>query len=322
MSDLIDLLQEIGLEDIRPNGEEIHARCPAHERILGYRERIPRHWSLNIGTGQHHCFSCEYGGSLVKLTMDQTGLGLWEATRLIHSYDVEFDRHDHDDDYQHDELSERDPIEELASLFTAIQQREGFWRRHFSPVPTTKLRYRGITVQAAEDYELRWDCQTAEWIFAIAGRSGLLAGWQRKYGDQVRNQPTGVRKSEYLFGLDRLDATRAIVVESPLDVVYLHTLGHRYSAVSSFGANVSDAQMELLAASNVLSVVLALDNDDAGQKGTQSLLERGWHRRLPLFLFDYGDATGKDPGELSVDEIERGLAQAKRVPARRRTSAR
>jgi DNA primase len=111
-----------------------------------------------------------------------------------------------------------------------------------------------------------------------------------------------------------------LLVESPLDVCYIHSLGsvHRYSAVASYGANVSDAQLELIRKSGATSLVLALDNDLAGLEGTRSVLERAAQKHIPTYLFDYGLCLGKDPGEMDWDQIKRGLAEAKLVPARRR----
>jgi hypothetical protein len=197
----------------------------------------------------------------------------------------------------------------------ALMQREAIWRRFSPHPPMAVLRYRGISEAAAEDYDIRWDRDAAQWILPITHHAGVLLGWQRKHGDQIQMQPMGVERG--LFGLDRLRSHRAILVESPLDCAFLHTLGFRYAAVSSFGANVSDAQLDLICRSNVTELMLALDNDLAGLEGARSILERGVQNQLPTYVFDYALSLAKDPGEMEKSEIDAGLANAQLVPPKR-----
>jgi DNA primase len=320
------VLNEIGIEDIYIDGDEVHARCYDHERRTGQREHRPRHWSINATTGLHHCFSCEWSGSsLVRLVMEVKGVGLWEATRLVNDHRVEFDpaaqNGDGDyygDDERHEHIS---GPEELRQIFD---------QRYDAEIPERALKKRHLTQQACTDYEVRFD-GVSGWALPIFDQQSTLDGWQVKPGGTLkpwiepepwRQLPDGtmdgVHTSEHLFGFDRLDATTVIMVESPLDVVYLHSLGHPFSAVASFGSHVSDAQMRLLVNSYTVSLVLALDNDESGWTGMRSIIDRGWHKTIPLHVFDYGYATGKDPGELTAEQIEYGLAHAQWVPKRRR----
>ena len=50
-----DLLEYLGVEDIRPLGMEVQARCPMHEKRTGEQELRTDHWSINRGSGAHHC---------------------------------------------------------------------------------------------------------------------------------------------------------------------------------------------------------------------------------------------------------------------------
>jgi DNA primase len=65
MSGLLSLLEDIGIESLHPDGDEIWGRCPAHP----HRECNPHHWSISRTKLVSHCFSCGYGGSLVRLVM-------------------------------------------------------------------------------------------------------------------------------------------------------------------------------------------------------------------------------------------------------------
>jgi DNA primase len=70
--------------------------------------------------------------------------------------------------------------------------------------------------------------------------NGKLWGWQEKGKRYFRNVPEGVRKGHTLFGIREFPAdSPAVLVESPLDVARLYTVGYR-NAVSSFGAGVTD----------------------------------------------------------------------------------
>ena len=52
--DVQRLLERLKL-DTKRDGSELVAKCPAHE------DRKPS-WSINANSGQHHCFSCGWGG--------------------------------------------------------------------------------------------------------------------------------------------------------------------------------------------------------------------------------------------------------------------
>lgn len=283
-----DLLEQIGVEDLQPRENEIGGRCPLHEKRTGERELHPRHFFVNRSTGAFHCFSCEYGGSLVKLIMDLTKLGLWDAHQLVRQFDVDLDS----------EEQVWEPPVPSADLKTKLAA--------FGPPPTRAIERRHLTSESIERYGVRWDYEESAWIFPIYGPTGELWGWQTKNPAWVRNRPPGIRKSLTLFGIE-VPRTNlyTVLVESPLDVVFLDGLG--YPAVASFGAGVSDAQMRLII-EHFDELTLALDNDDAGRKEIHRLLDSRWHHRIPIGIFNYADTHGKDPGELTPDEVHAGLA--------------
>lgn len=290
---LEDLLYQIGIEDLRSQGDEILGRCPEHERRTGKREQRPRHWSINRRTGQHHCFSCEYKGSLVRLVIERTGLGVWEAHKLLRQHDVDLVSESHWEDWEPPQSA--DVEESLHS---------------FSFPPRRSLEHRNLTIHAATRYDLRWDYEDSEWVLPIHGPVGELWGFQSK-GENVRNHPPGVKKSRTLFGLHLLEQDethQVLLVESPLDVVYLYGLG--FNAIASYGSSVSDRQMYLIV-EHFESVILALDSDTAGIKGTRRILEDHWHHRLPITIFNYQHAPGrKDPGECSPGEVAKAVDDA------------
>ena len=285
-----DLLEHIGVEDIRSLGVEVRGRCPMHEKRTGEREHRPDHWSINRRTGAHHCFSCEYSGSLTRLIMDVAQTNLWDAHRLIREFDVNL---------SDDEAPWAPPVGMVIESRLA----------EFGPVPPRALERRRLTPQACDRYQLRWDYEEAAWVIPIFSPGGEKWGWQTK-GVDIRNHPPGIKKGRTLFGLDVLVWNRPLLVESPLDVAYLDTLG--IPAVAAFGCQVSDMQMKLLV-ERCDRLTLALDDDRAGRAEMRRLLKEKWHHRIPMTVFNYQGLSGKDPGELSPAEVRKGLEYA--VPA-------
>jgi DNA primase len=282
-----DLLDHIGIEDIRPLGEEIQARCPLHEKRTGEREHRPDHWSINRTTGLSHCFSCEYSANLIRLIMDMTGIGLWDAHRLIRTFDVELGRME--------ETPWEPPLQEVETHL-----------KDFVFPPARAIERRRLTPQAIDRYQLRWDNEDMGWVIPILSPTGEKWGWQVK-GDDIRNHPPGIKKSRTLFGFNLLRANHAVLVESPLDVAYLDTFN--VPAVAVFGCQVSDLQLKLLI-ERVDRITLALDNDKAGVRETRRILKEKWHHRIPISVFNYAGMKGKDPGELTPPEVLKGVQTA------------
>ena len=285
-----DLLDAIGVEDIRPLGEEVQARCPLHEKRTGQREHRPDHWSINRISGAHHCFSCEYSGSLTRLIMDLAEVGLWEAHQMLRQYDVELGE------------IEDQPWEPPV---TAMLERS---LEDFALPPTRVIARRHLTLESVNRYRLRWDADDDAWVIPIFSPTGENWGWQTKSHDRVRNYPPGIKRSRTLFGIQVLRSTsQAVLVESPLDAVYLDSLD--IPALAAFGCNVSDHQMRLIV-ERVDNLILALDNDKPGRAEMHRLVDAKWHHRLPMQIFNYGSAPGKDPGEMAPAEITRGIEKS------------
>ena len=285
-----DLLDALGVEDIRPMGVEVQGRCPGHEKRTGERERRPDHWSINRISGAHHCFSCEYSGSLVRLIMDVSGVGLWDAHQMMRQFDVELGGIE--------DTAWEPPVS--SYLADEIQK--------FDLPPTSAMRRRHLTDEAVRHFRIRWDIEEAAWVFPIMGPTGETWGYQTKSRDRIRNNPPGIKKGRTLFGLSMLTSTNTVtLVESPLDAAYLHTQG--ISAVAAFGCNISDQQMRLII-ERCDELVLALDNDKPGLAEMRRLLNERWHHRIPTRIFNYYGNKGKDPGELPPDDIRYGVDQA------------
>jgi DNA primase len=98
-----------------------------------------------------------------------------------------------------------------------------------------------------------------------------------------------------------------IVVESPLDVIRLASVGFP-GGVAVYGCIVSDAQFNLIRGGQ--RVIFAMDNDKAGNEATRDLLHRAKEVGLECWFFNYSQTDMKDVGGMSQAEIVWGLENA------------
>lgn len=308
--DVAGLLLELGLRDVEQREDEVFALCPEPS----HDDRRAGSWSLNVVSGDFYCFACGFAGSLARLVALQRRMVLktrgpegeliydldaahrWLQER-INSLEGAAERLA-DLRYERDRPDAAPPMgEERLALFDAPPERE--------------LNRRQLTPEAAEQYGVLWDTRKKAWILPIRNpRTTELWGWQLKGKDEFRNHPPGVRKSDTVFGLDCFQGERAVLVESPLDAVRLASAGVE-GGLATYGAAYSRAQLSLIC-DVADELVVALDNDAAGQKAAYEIL-KDYSRQIDLLFLDYsvlGDV--KDVGDSPHDaDIRKAVARAK-----------
>lgn len=305
LTDVAEVLAELGIDSReiprKDGGSEYQARCPWHHEGTKHDEHPS--WSINADTAAFICYGCGWSGGLPELVYRVAGLEDYNAALawLRGRYRFDAERI----------LARIKP--EPVTRHVPTPMTEARLRAYDEP-PQWALEARRISTFSASRYEVRWDPRREAWILPIRDtHDGALLGWQVKGQKDrfFRNLPVGVPKSTTLFGVDHLNGKGIVlVVESPLDAVYLYELGYR--AVATYGAKVSTAQMGLLA-DRTEGIVLALDNDDAGWKAAHALVGIGkrrgtdWSRVMPIWLLDWGpvrfeDGGPKDLGDLDPDE--------------------
>jgi len=119
-----------------------------------------------------------------------------------------------------------------------------------------------------------------------------------------KNLP-GFNKSNFLYNYGKacpyIEDSRAIIlVEGQGDVLRCYEAGINNS-VGLFGCSLSDLQEFLIQKLNPKNIVLALDNDEAGQKGKEKIKSR---LENYFNIIDINLPDGKDIGDLSVSEID------------------
>lgn len=281
--DVLGILQTLGVQVVREQGDELVALCPGHKARTGHEDAHPS-WSINQTTYAHHCFSCGYSGNLSSLYRDMLG----EVPE-----DLEW------------ELTKQSVQSSLQPKQEVVKELDGpvineWTLKNYAPIPEKLMELRRLKRDALDKYEVRWDKEGKTWVLPIRSSVGTLMGYQFRQKGGFINYPTDLKKSECLFGFPQLaDEDIITLVESPLDAVRLYGLG--IPALSSFGAHVS-APQALLLARNYRRVVVALDNDAAGHRGAESLLRRFQGQAVVPIKFSYRGLHAKDPGDVEDDD--------------------
>jgi len=299
LDEMTEVLSRLDIEVIGNRGDEIQAHCPAHIERTGKEDRNPS-WYINADSGVHNCFSCGWKGSLYSLVSYVTGTDYDKATEWLGSSDgllAKFNRITREAQAKIEEPSRI--TESMMSAFTSV--------------PLEVAKSRGLSVVDCDVYGVRWDDRNNNWIIPIRDPiSNKLLGWQEKGHDRryFKNVPSGVKKAVTLFGYHQYRRGDMIVVESPLDVVRLASLGIA-GGVATYGAIVSHPQFNMIRGAD--RIIFAMDNDDAGRASSKALLSMCYEFGAEAWFFDYGNLDVKDVGGMSLDEIQSGLANAKHM---------
>lgn len=291
--DLATVLQTAGVELTRISEREITGRCPVHIRTVGREDRSPS-WSINASSGLWICFSCGARGTLSSLLRELSGDESISAQQFLINAGMQ-------------RLTSSGESEEVPVLVN----RDAFFQ--FERVSNRRCAGRNLDPDIVHRFGVRWNPQHKSWAIPIISPLGQLQGWQEKKPGWVRNYPVGVKKGLTLFGVERVRSSTIVVVESPLDVVRFAGVFDKPNAVASFGATVSYEQMRLL--THIANrVIIAMDNDEAGMAANKYIYKCLDTPRRGLRWWNYNGCSAKDIGEMTDDEIERGLATATVLP--------
>jgi hypothetical protein len=299
--DVPKCLHELGIEVTRMVNEEAAAACPAHYERTG-KERSIGDWSVNTESGEHNCFSCGFRGNFVSLVQFVLKCSLEDAVLWVKARGS-IDRAKKilygAGEYVQNLKDEPEIVITEADLAL------------YDQVPEWACDNRDLDPKAVDFYGILWDSKKDRWITPIRHpETHRLMGWQEKGEEHrfFRNYPREVKKATTLFGVREFAKHRpstAILVESPLDCPRIFTAGvdpEDALAVSSFGAWVSDDQLDVLVMLGVRLLICALDNDPDGIKAADEMRKRV-RGRMRLRYWNYADSDAKDPGDQSDEEI-------------------
>lgn len=290
------VLDTLGVEYVSSYGDEIRGYCPAHKARTGKDDRNPS-WYINAETGAHICFSCQFKGSTVSLVSNIKGIDFDEAREwLVEGGELT-------------ELFER-AINKPKEAFEEVIYISEASLAAFTTPPEHALKARGLSAEACAKHEVLWDRRRELWIIPQRELgTGKLLGWQEKgfSNRYFKNYPVGVKKSECLFGYQQYSDGNMIVVESPLDVVRLESIGIS-GAVAVYGSQVSDKQLAFIR--NADRIIFAMDSDHAGVVASNKMLKATQYLDFEAWFFNYDHTDMKDVGGMSKTEVLHGIDSA------------
>lgn len=300
IDEMRDTLSRLNIEVVNERGDEIQAHCVAHKERTGHEDRNPSFW-INSDSGAFICFSCQWKGNLYTLVSYVEGIDIEQAQSWVGTDSNMMAR------FQRVTGTHKEAprIEEPTVIHESMLQA-------FVPVPEAALRSRGLTAEAAAKYGILWNRLENNWVIPIREPiNAALIGWQEKgYDRRFFKNMSRVKKSEALFGYNVYKGGTMIVVESPLDVVRLESVGVS-GGVAIMGATISETQLKLLSSAD--RVMFALDNDDAGRAASRSMFNRCFGSNIEAWFFNYDNTDMKDVGAMSKDEIEWGIKHARHI---------
>lgn len=172
------------------------------------------------------------------------------------------------------------------------------------------MKQRGFNERALNIAQCRTNYNIAyPFIFPILD-NGEFKGWvgrtMNKYVEKKRKYlyNDGFRKRDTLCG--NYEQNKVVFIcEGFMDYLSLRTRGHLKNVVAILGWHISDEQVQKLKDKGVTTVVSALDNDSAGNKGTE-YLKQFFH----VIRFVYPDGI-KDAGEMSEQQLKTAIRRTK-----------
>lgn len=297
-NEMEEVLERLNIEVVSINGDEITAHCPAHFERTGKIDNNPS-WFINARSGKHICFSCHFKGGLNTLIKYCAGEEYEDVGQWLNFGERNLSK-------RFEKLMRPAPVVEKAT----VEVTESMLSAFTSP-PTSELLKRGLTSTAADYYGLLWNPLHESWIIPLREPVGnKLIGWQEKWAHERRfiNFPKGLSKASSLFGYEHYEEQDMLVVESPLDVVRLASVGF-LGGVAVCGSIISRDQINLIRSAE--RIIVAMDNDKAGREASEHLLDMGKNMGFDCWFFNYSETDQKDVGGMSKAEIEFGIKNAK-----------
>jgi len=293
-----DVLTHYGLmegtqEKPSKHGMELRLKCPFHE------DKTPS-LSINAETGKFHCFGCHAkGGDIVDFVVSKEDISAGDRTKsrrqaalLIQDW--------------FGVTSDATPAPQLPAAAEIPPAAKGETPPHEEPdgpinppltftfkhldMRHTYLKDRGLSDATIEFFGLGHHTgkgimhnricipihDTQGHLVAYAGRWPADTGWPE--GSQKYALPPGFKKSAVLFNLHRAreHATDGLIVVEGFFTVFEFFQRGRKNVVALMGSSMSAAQERLIVETVGPKgrVLLALDNDEAGRRGSEDALKR------------------------------------------------
>ena len=258
--DIEQTLNDLGLPPAQWGAEYVKVACP-----FGDHENDDKSPGLGVlqETGRWQCFKGCGGGDMESLIMRVRGCTVVEARRwlLVRGGEIEYGV----DSYLLVESEKAGPYE-LERVFRAD------YGRQTGDKTASYILERGFVQDTLTKWGFRYDQESPAIVMPLYEDTGEhMVGVIRR---EIPGYPLmekymvspGCKKARFLYGawMHPRNTGVVILVEGPLDAVWLHQLGFT-SAVAVMGALLSAAQARILPRLGQ-TVIVAADNDDAGRE--------------------------------------------------------
>jgi Toprim-like len=297
-----DAVQALGVQLVSTNSVNLKGYCPVHHLTKGRPDAHPS-WYIHSATGAWFCFSCHARGSLSHL-IEQLGGDADGVAELV--FDVAAKKaRDIGGDGGDGGRDPEKPVQYVSERLFAK-----------NPYPHTEaLERRDLTLDVAKLLNIRWDRKGMCWLLPVYDFGARLLGWQEKSAGYFNNYPTEIKKSHSLFGYQAVRQAKTVVlVESQLDAARLYR--YDVEALALMGSDLSRAQAEAVERLRPTLVVIAMDNDKAGDGAAAIATQRLKSLGVTVAYFRYPkDSRGLDPGELESDDLTHGVSHASLYPS-------
>ena len=256
------------LHTIKPAYNNIQFSCPAHKHG---QEKKPSCGMLvvdkgNSPAGTVHCFACGYTATLtefISLCFGYQDGGVFGNKWIKANYRTDLMQKKRQVTF---EINRRKKAkEELPTISDELLDTLRYTHSY--------MYKRWLNDEIIDKFDIGYDKSDNTITFPVSNFKGEVKWIQtRNVNYKFYKIPEGIVKTDYLYGAHECieaGATEVYIVESPLNALTLWKYGKH--AVALFGTGGGN-QYQLLAELPARHYILALDNDDAGVKGTQLII--------------------------------------------------
>jgi DNA primase len=259
--------------------------CPFHNN-----HRTPA-GEVQKDSGMFFCFSCQKSADLIELVMHTSGRTYFESARYIKSKEKITNLVD-------DINRSLVVVEEFKEFDTSILKRL-YDNLVQQDRPKSYFKSRNIKMDSCSKFLLGYSEKRDMVTVPVHSPDGLPIGFVGRSieGKDFKNTP-GLPKGKTLFNLHRVKKSDIVyVVESSFDAIRLDQVN--IPAVATLGANVSNAQIELLQ-KYFNNIIVVADNDEAGGNMKDRIVERLTSRVSVIKL----NSQYKDIGDMSDEDLK------------------
>ena len=322
--DVRDLLESTGVKNLSESSGQISFSCPGPDHFHGDHSPSAR---MNARTTAWLCFGCGQRGNAITFLAWHKGLSETVARRMLEERYGGGGITAGVGTLEDMVISIMNPtvVEEEVRIPPSESWLRTFYdgMRGFEPAQEY-MASRGFGQQISEEWRIGYDYLSDRVTIPVFNHEGNLVGFKGRawrentipkymimgdYGTQQRYGFQPYQKSKYVFGLNIIRNhynSDVVIVEGELNAIAMHQ--RDYSALGIAGSEFSQTQCDLIKM-YCDSVILYLDNDKAGEKGTKKVIDM-LSPYMPIKVVQ--NAPG-DAAELDRDTIRELISSAQSV---------